>query len=145
MTLIASAEPRPDHDWKWSEFGNWPQARRDAVFSDWFDRTYLDVSIAGDSRCPLQIQRFDHRDDAQQALYGIGMSDVKPVGRYPGGSKGVLVGFPVEQCYEPTSEEDMKFVWLVADVRASNGKLLDTVRFRYRIELRESFVDWWLF
>lgn len=144
LTLIASAEPPPNHDWRWGEFGNWPQARRDAAFSDWWDRTYLEVSVSGGPECPLEVQRFDHREHAQQDLYANWLSDVTPVGRFPVGSKGVSIGFPVEQCLAARSE-DTDYAWLVADVRDSDGELFDTVRIAYRIELYDTFVDWWFF
>jgi hypothetical protein len=145
LTLIASAEPPPERDWTWGEFGSWPQARRDAAFSDWFDRTYLEVSVSGGPECPLKIQKFDHRASAQQALHANWMSDIKPVGRFPGGSKGISIGFPVEQCLDAADSEDTDYAWIVADVRDSHGELLDTVRIAYRIELHDSFVDSRLF
>jgi hypothetical protein len=145
LTLIASAEPRPNPEWTWSEFGNWPQARRDATFSDWFDRVYLDVSVSGNPECPLQIQHFDHRKSAQQFLYANWLREVQPVHRFAEGTKGMLIEFPVDQCFAAGGSEDADYAWVVADVRVHDGELLDTVRIGYRIEPRESFVDWWLF
>lgn len=145
VTLIAAADPRPDPDWTWSEFGNWPQTRRDAAFSEWFDRVYLDVSASGTQGCPLRIQQFDHREAAQDAFYGSWLNDLKPPHKFAEGSKGVLVELPVERCYAPTNPGHTNPAWLTAAVRDGNGKLLDTVRIEYRIELRESFVDWWAF
>lgn len=145
LTLIAPAEPRPDPDWTWNEFGNWPQTRRAAAFSDWFDRVYLDISASGTQRCPLRIQQFDHRETAQDAFYGSWLNNLEPLHKFAEGSKGAFVELPVEQCYSTTDPAHTNQAWLVAAVRDGNGKLLDTVRIEYRIEARESFVEWWIF
>lgn len=145
LTLIAAAEPRPQPDWTWDEFGNWPQARRDAAFSDWFDHVYLDVSVSSDPKCSPQVQQFDQRKNAQEVLLGAWRSGVRPVGRFREGAKGIFVEFPVENCSALFSEDDTNYAWVIADVRGPDGELLDTVRIGYRIELRETFVDWWIF
>lgn len=149
LVLLAPAEPRPDPDWTWNEFGNWPQTRRAAAFSDWFDRVYLDVSASGTQGCPLRIQHFDHRETAQDAFYGSWLNNLEPLYKFAEGSKGAFVELPVEQCYSTTDPAHTNQAWLVAAVRDGNGKLLDTVRIEHRIEhrieARESFVEWWIF
>ena len=145
LTLIAAAEPRPDPDWTWNEFVNWPLARRDATFSDWYDRVYLDVSVSIDPQCPPQVQQFDHRNNAQEFLLGTWRTGVEPIHRFAEGAKGIFVEFPVEDCSALFNEDDRNYAWVVADVSDPDGELLDTVRIGYRIELRETFVDWWVF
>ena len=139
LYVIAESNDRADPGWDWEDYQEWPAAVQAARFAEYYEGRYLDVTVAGISRCTFDVETFDHADSAREAAYGRwlhDMGDVRPVDEL---AKGMLVRIPVSECEKrgsgPQSRE-VELTLLVGDQ--------DETTITIRVEFLDAWFDWWL-
>jgi len=98
ITVIAYADSVIP-TWDWEEFQSWPADKRATVFGTYYDEKYLSLNVSHEVGCPLQVEKFDHRESAQETDYGQWLHKVVPDEyAYSISPKGLIISVPVRQC-----------------------------------------------
>jgi hypothetical protein len=155
ITLVAQASNRPVPSWTWDEFENWSVQKRNEAYGEYFDQVYLYLDVSHESSCPIRVERFDHRESAQQNEYSMWRSDVEvyerfvkgeeSIFRFSEGTRGLFVEFPIADCENLLDAQPGELATLIVLVRDNDGEVLDEIQVSFDLRLRETFVDYWFF
>ena len=98
IALFAAVEGL-EPTWDWEEFQDWPEEQQRSTFGAYYDRKHPSFDISFQSACPLRLERFEHRESAQEMAYGRWLHDIEPAnGEFYDAPRGQTVLIPIEAC-----------------------------------------------
>lgn len=127
--------------WDWEEFRNWSADKRALVFGTYYDKRYPSLNFSYQSGCRLSVERFDHRESAQEVAYGQWLHNIEPEKDafydYP---KGLLITIPIRECESSLAQPKSKPLLLTIIVADRLGTELEPIE----IQLQVGKVGTWL-
>lgn len=133
ITVIAYAD-NVIPTWDWEEFRSWPSEKRAAVFGTYYDQKYLALNASHEVGCPLQVEKFDHRESAQETDYGQWLHKVVPdKDAYSVSPKGLIVSVPVHQCASLLEKPQSKAQVLTLSIASRPGIESEAIELQFRV------------
>ena len=141
--LVALANDRPtEPSWDWEEFQSRSPDVKTSAFGRYYDQTYRDMRVSSDSTCAIRVERFDHRDSAQEVEYGLwlhGQPNRDALEMHP---KGVLVGLRVTDCNLRLSGSADYVEELTVVVENGRGQDEYPIKISLRVNVEDKRVQW---
>lgn len=133
ITLIAAVDDL-EPTWDWEEFRGWPEEEQRSVFGAYYDRKYPSFDISFQSVCPLLVERFDHRESAQEMTYGRWLHNIEPAndGFYDL-PRGQTVSVPIEACETTLDELRSEAQLLVVSFADAGIEDVESIEIEFRI------------